>query len=130
MRRPSSPKPSPTRSACARCSMQRWSGARALASCRSACLHTFTNYAMRSTTPSAQARRVGMGERLTDTEIEGLQRFVVGDDGPRPIHIVWTDRALVELRERRAADLTPAEREALEFAKHCVEHSLNQLRMS
>lgn len=51
--------------------------------------------------------------RLTDEEINGLQRFVNGDDGPRPIHIVWTDRALAELRERRSNDLTAEEREAL-----------------
>lgn len=63
--------------------------------------------------------------KLSDVEIDGLHRFVIGDDGPRPIHMVWIDRALTELRERRAADLTAEDREALTFAKERVSFNLN-----
>jgi hypothetical protein len=45
-----------------------------------------------------------MSERLTDENIAALQRIVDGDDGVRPIMFPWIDRALSELKERRALD--------------------------
>lgn len=38
--------------------------------------------------------------------------------------------AIAELRSHRAADLTDEERGHLEFAVHCVNHSLTQMKMS
>jgi tellurite resistance protein len=56
-------------------------------------------------------------KRLTDEEMAGLQRITAGDDGVRPIMFPWIDRALAELRERRAADLSYQDRSELERLK-------------
>lgn len=56
-----------------------------------------------------------MTARLTDEELTGLQRIIDGDDGVRPIMFPWMDRALAELKERRAADLSAEEVESLKW---------------
>lgn len=48
--------------------------------------------------------------RLSDEQLDGLQRFVDGDDGPHSKHLVWINRAIAEIRERRAASDRVAER--------------------
>ena len=58
--------------------------------------------------------------RLTDEQLAELLRVVVGDAHVAPIHYVWVSRMLDEIRERRAADLTDEEREALRFARNIV----------
>lgn len=63
-------------------------------------------------------------EPLTAEEVEKLQRIVDGDDGVRPIMFPWINRALAELRDRRARDLTSEDREALGYLRRFVDRML------
>lgn len=58
-----------------------------------------------------------MTERLTDEELDGLQRIIDGDDGDRPIMFPWMDKALAELRAHRSAALSPSDVDALKWLR-------------
>ncbi len=61
-----------------------------------------------------------MSERLTDEELAEIGRTRFQTHMGDPPASVLVRRMMAELRERRAADLTPDEVEALRWARVCV----------
>jgi DNA-directed RNA polymerase subunit F len=63
-------------------------------------------------------------KRLTDEELVDLDRWAADDLRGDEQQEVWS--AVDELRERRAADLTAEEREALSYARDLVDNDANE----